>query len=81
MSETETTIQQKKVSFANSEHYQGAVELLKQSLTQVTTLIGEDEFKTVVNALTVELETALIQRFVVAINNIRTGENLNQPPK
>ena len=78
--ETETTLQQKKVSFATSEHYQGAIELLKQSLTQVTSLIGETEFKTVVNALTVELETALIQRFVVAINNIRTGENLNQPP-
>ncbi len=77
--ETEQTNQQKKVSFATSEHYQGAVELLKQSLTQVHSLIGDNEFKTVVNALTVELETALIQRFVVAINNIRTGNNLNQP--
>ena len=79
--ENDITIQQKKVSFATSEHYQGAIELLRQSLTQITSLIGEDEFKTVVNALTVELETALVQRFVVAINNIRTGENLNQPPK
>ncbi len=79
MADTEQTIKQKKVAFANSEHYQGAVELLKSSLTQVTSLIGETEHKTVVNALTVELETALIQRFVVAINNIRTGENLNEP--
>ncbi len=79
MSDTEQTVEQKVVSFANSEHYQGAVELLKRSLTTITSLIGEDEFKTVVNALTVELETALIQRFVVSINNIRTGENLNQP--
>ena len=79
--ETQQTIEQKKVSFATSEHYQGAVELLKQSLTEITTLIGENEFKTLVNALTVELETSLVQRFVVAINNIRTGENLNQPPK
>ncbi len=77
--DTEQTAQQKAVSFATSEHYQGAVELLKRSLTEVTTLIGESEFKTVVNALTVELETALVQRFVIAINNIRTGENLNQP--
>ncbi len=77
--ETGQTIEQKKVSFATSEHYQGAIELLKQVLTQITSLVGENEFKTVVNALTVELETALIQRFVVAINNIRTGENLNQP--
>ncbi len=78
MEANEQNIEQKKVSFANSEHYQGAIELLKQSLTQVTSLVGETEFKTVVNALTVEMETDLIRRFVVAINNIRTGENLNQ---
>ncbi len=78
MAETEQTIKQKMVSFATSEHYQGAVELLKQSLTQITSLVGETEHKTVVNALTVEFETALIQRFVVAINNIRNGDNLNQ---
>lgn len=76
--ENETT-QQKVVTFATSEHYQGAVELLKRSITEVTTLIGENEFKTVLNAMTVELETALVQRFVVAINQIRTGENLNNP--
>ncbi len=73
------TTEQKVVSFANSEHYQGAVELLKRSLTEITTLIGENEFKTVLNAMTVELETALVQRFVVAINKIRTGENLTEP--
>lgn len=79
MEENQQTIEQKKVAFATSDHYQGAVELLKQSLTQITSLVGDTEHKTVVNALTVEFETALIQRFVVAINNIRTGENLNQP--
>jgi hypothetical protein len=77
--DNEQTIEQKVVSFATSEHYPGAVELLKRSLTQVTTLVGEDEFHTVVNALTVELETALVQRFVLGINQIRTGENLTQP--
>lgn len=77
--EPDQTLKQKAVAFATSEHYQGAIELLKKSLTQVTSLIGEDEFKTVVNALTVELETALIQRFVVEINKIRTGENLTEP--
>ncbi len=79
MEQNEQTTQQRVVSFATSEHYQGAVELLKRSLTEITSLIGEDEFKTIVNALTVELETALVQRFVIEINKIRTGENLNQP--
>lgn len=78
MPEMDQTLQQKKVSFATSEHYQGAVELLKQSLTEITTLIGENEFKTLVNAMTIELETSLVQRFVVSINNIRSGDNLNQ---
>lgn len=76
--DTEQTVEQKVVSFANSEHYQGAVELLRRSLTQVTTLIGKDEFQTLLNAMTVELETGLVQRFVVQINKIRTGENLTQ---
>lgn len=73
------TLEQKKVAFATSEHYQGAVELLKQSCTQVTTLIGQNEFETLKNAMMVEFESDLIRRFVLAINNIRTGENLNQP--
>lgn len=79
MAETEQTIEQKKVAFATSEHYQGAVELLKQSLTEITSLIGDNEFQTVRNAMTIEYETALVHRFVIAINNIRTGENLTQP--
>ncbi len=78
--EPQQNTNQKIVSFATSDHYQGAVELLKKSLTEVTTLIGEDEFHTIINAMTVELETALVQRFVIGINKIRTGENLNEPP-
>ena len=72
------TMQQKVVLFATSEHYQGAVELLKRARTQIVTIIGDNEFKTLVNALTLELETALIQRFVVEVDNIRTGKNLEQ---
>ncbi len=77
--DTEQSLHQKIAAFANSEHYQGAIELLKKSRSVVTTLIGEDEFHTIVNALTVELETALIQRFIVMVDDIRTGKNLNQP--
>lgn len=79
MEETEQTLQQKAVSFATSEHYVGAMELLKRSRTQLHTIIGEDEFHTLLNALTLELETNLIQRFIVMVDNIRTGGNLNEP--
>lgn len=78
MSDTDQTIEQKMVSFATSDHYQGAVELLRRSLTQVVSLIGENEFQTIRNAFTVEMETALIQRFIVQINKIKTGENLTE---
>lgn len=72
------TLEQKTILFANSEHYQGAVELLKRSRTEITSLVGETEFATVVNALTVELETALIHRFVQMIDDIKTGKNLEK---
>lgn len=73
------TLKQKAVTFATSEHYAGAVELLKKSRTQLSTIIGDDEFHTLLNALTLELETNLIQRFVVEIEKIRTGQNLLEP--
>lgn len=68
------TVKQKMIAFATSEHYAGAVELLKLCRTQLTSVIGEDEFHTVINALTLELETNLIQRLVIAIDKIRSGE-------
>lgn len=83
--ETETltpeqqTLKQKAISFATSEHYAGAVELLKKARTQLTTILGDTEYHTLVNALTLEIETNLIQRFVIEIDNIRTGKNLFDP--
>lgn len=72
------TAKQQMVSFATSEHYAGAVELLKSCRTQLTTILADDEFKTLVNALTLEIETNLIQRLVIAVDNIRTGRNLDE---
>ena len=73
------TRQQKIVSFATSEHYAGAVELLKDCRTQISSIVANDEFNTLVNALTLEMESNLIQRLIVAVEKIRTGENLNEP--
>jgi len=71
------TNKQKMISFATSEHYAGAIELLKQCRTQLTSVVSDDEFHTLVNALTLEMESNLIQRLVIAIEKIRSGENLN----
>ncbi len=76
--ENEQTLKQKAISFANSEHYHGAVELLKKSRTNIMSIVSDTEFKTILNALTLEIEASLIQRFIVEIDTIRTGKNLEQ---
>jgi len=76
--ETEQTIKQKAILFATSEHYVGAVEILKKVRSQISTIIVDTEYGTLLNALTLEIEANLIQRFVVEIDNIRTGKNLEQ---
>ena len=76
--EPDQTSKQKMVTFATSEHYAGAVELMKTCRTQLTSVIAEDEFKTLVNALTLELESSLISRFIIAVDNIRSGKNLEE---
>jgi hypothetical protein len=75
----EPQLKEKVITFATSEHYQGAVELLKQCRTQISSIVAEDEFHTLLNALTLEVESSLIQRFVIAVDEIRTGKNLNEP--
>jgi hypothetical protein len=66
------SIKQKAVSFAGSD-YAGAIELLKKCKTRITKLVDENEFKTLVNTITLEAETELIGRLLVAIEEIRKG--------
>jgi hypothetical protein len=65
------TEKQKIITFATSENATGAIELMKKCRTQLTTVLDESEFKTLVNALTLEIEANLIQRLVVTIDRIR----------
>lgn len=78
MENVDQTTKQKMVTFANSEGWQGAVELMKHGRTQLSSVVADDEFHTLVNALTLEIESNLIQRFIISIDNIRTGKNLEQ---
>jgi hypothetical protein len=68
------TIKQKMITFATSDNATGAIELLKKCRTQLTSVVSGTEFQTLVNAITLEVESNLIQRLVVAIDNIRQGE-------
>lgn len=74
----EQTLNQKAISFATSDHYAGAVEILKRVRTKLQSVLGENEFQTMVNALTLELEANLIQRFIVEIDSIRQGNQPNE---
>ena len=74
--EPDQTVKQKIITFATSENAPGAIELLKKCRTQLTTVLSDTEFTTLVNALTLEIEANLIQRVVVAIDRIRNGENI-----
>ena len=76
MDNLDQTIKQKIIVFATSDQTSGAVELLKTCRTQLTSVMAEDQFHTLVNALTLEIESNLIQRVVIAVDNIKTGKNL-----
>jgi len=68
------TLRQKMITFATSEQAPGAIELLKKCRTQLTTIMADTEYGTLVNALTLEIEANLIQRLVVVIDKVRNGE-------
>lgn len=76
--EPDQNIKQQMVLFANSETAHGAIELMKAQRTQLMSVVADTEFKTLVNALTLEIESSLIQRFIIAIDTIRTGKNLDE---
>ena len=74
MPEFDQTLRQKMITFATSEQAPGAIELLKKCRTQLTTIMADTEYGTLVNALTLEIEANLIQRLVVVIDKVRSGE-------
>jgi hypothetical protein len=71
----EQDTKQKIINFASSEHLSGAVELLKLCRTTLSTVISKDEFSTLVNAITLEKESELISRLIIAIDNLRSGDS------
>jgi len=79
-----TTKMQKVIAFATSQNVEGAVELLKLCRTQLTTVIADDQFQTLVNAVTLEKESDLIGRLIVEVDKIKqtdysTIQCLNKP--
>lgn len=66
------SLKQRKISLATSEHASVVAELIKDCLTN-RPLIADTEWQTIVNALTLEIESNLIIRVVEQIERIRQG--------
>lgn len=68
---------QKKIALATSEHAPVIIELLKDCMT-TNPIIAETEFKTLVNAITLEVQGNLLRAMVDLLENIRRG-SLHKP--
>lgn len=75
--ENEQTLKQKKIALAQSEHAGTIIELMKDC-TSKTPLIADTEFKTLLNAITLEVESNMIRNMVDYLESIRAGA-LHEP--
>jgi len=71
--EENQSLKQKKIALAQSEHASIIVELMKDC-TSKRPLIADTEFKTLLNAITLEVEANMIRSMVDYIERIRQGE-------
>ena len=58
-------------SFATSDRVEGAIEILKNERTKISSIIADTEYKTLLNALILETEASFINRFIQAIDKIK----------
>lgn len=68
---------QKKIAFAQSEHIETVISLLKECSRQ-TKLVGETEYATIVNAVTMDAQGEMIIKFINSIDFIKKGGLLTE---
>lgn len=68
----EQSIKQKKIAFAQSEHIEAVIVLLREACRQEK-LVGDTEYETVVNAVTLDAQSDLIIKFINQIDFIKSG--------
>lgn len=74
--EINVTLNQKKIAFAQSEHVEVVLALLREATTNQK-LVGENEYETVVNAVTLDAQSTLVIKFISQLDFIKKG-GLNQ---
>jgi hypothetical protein len=73
MDQNEQNLKQRKIALAQSEHSGTIVDLMKDCATPITDIIGKNEFDTLVNAITLEVEGKMMVRMADYITKIRQG--------
>ena len=66
------TLKQRKIALAQSEHATTIIELMRDC-TSKSPIIAETEFKTLLNAITLEVEANMMRKVVDHIESIRRG--------
>lgn len=61
---------QKKIAFANSEHVAVVIQLL-QECGGTQKLVGDTEYETVVNAVTLDAQQDMIKKFINSLDAIK----------
>jgi len=77
MDENEQSTKQKKIALAQSEHAPTIILLLKDIMDQ-SPLIADTEFKTIVNAITLDVQSTILRKMVDYLEEIRQG-SLHEP--
>ena len=72
MEQNEQSLIQKKIALAQSEHAPVIIELMKDIITK-TELVGDTEWKTIVNAITLDVQSTMLRSMVDYLDNIRKG--------
>lgn len=63
-------ILQKKIAFANSEHVATVIHILKEC-GGAHGLVGQTEYETVVNAVTLDAQQDMIKNFINALDSVK----------
>ena len=77
--DNEQTAKQKKIMLATSEHAPVIIELMKDCMSQVP-LIADTEWKTIVNAITLDVQGTMLRTMVDYLEAIRKGSLHEQKP-
>jgi len=67
------SLRQKKIALATSEHAPIIIELMKDCM-ESTPIVASTQWKTIVNALTLEIQSTMLRTMVDHLEGIRKGK-------